>query len=210
MPSEESPPGADQHLGSLVEELKRQLKAKSRELADAREQQSATAEILRAISNSPTDLQRVFADVAVSAARLCDAYEGSIVQRDGMSSGLSPTMGPFQSTTRAKRPDAWMRWANPFSRQTIHIADLQVETDEYPEGSDIARRLGHRTILVVPLIHAEEAIGAFLIRRSEVRLFTDRQVDLLKTFADQAVIAIENTRLFEEVQARNARAAGSA
>src|SRR5262245_34689004 len=202
MPSEESPPGADQHLGSLVEELKRQLKAKSRELADAREQQSATAEVLRAISNSPTDLQRVFADVAVSAARLCDAPDALIVQRDGDVLRLVAHHGAIPVDHPGETPltHGTAMGRSVLERQTIHIADLQVETDEYPEGSDIARRLGHRTILVVPLIHAEEAIGAFLIRRTEVRLFTDWQVDLLKTFADQAVIAIENARLFEEVQ----------
>src|SRR5262245_4927214 len=86
--------------------------------------------------------------------------------------------------------------------RTIHVPDLQAETEEYPEGSDRAQRLGFRTILVVPLIRAGEAIGAIVNRRTEIRPFTDRQVELLKTFADQAVIAIENTRLFEEVQAR--------
>src|SRR5262245_34963291 len=86
--------------------------------------------------------------------------------------------------------------------RTIHVPDLQAETEEYPEGSDRAQRLGFRTILVVPLIRAGEAIGAIVNRRTEVRPFTDRQIELLQTFADQAVIAIENTRLFEEVQAR--------
>jgi GAF domain-containing protein len=87
-------------------------------------------------------------------------------------------------------------------RQTIHLADVQSETDEYSEGSAIARRLGFHTILAVPLVGAGEAVGAITLRRSEVRRFTDRQIELLQTFADQAVIAIENTRLFEEVQAR--------
>src|SRR5262249_31751078 len=85
---------------------------------------------------------------------------------------------------------------------TIHLADLQSETDEYPEVSAIARRFGFHTILVAPLVGAGEAVGAITLRRSEVRPFTDRQIELLQTFADQAVIAIENTRLFEEVQAR--------
>src|SRR5262245_29543061 len=81
--------------------------------------------------------------------------------------------------------------------RTIHVPDLEAETEEYPEGSDRAQRLGFRTILVVPLIRAGEAIGAIVNRRTEVR-----QIELLQTFADQAVIAIKNTRLFEEVQAR--------
>jgi two-component system, NtrC family, sensor kinase len=87
-------------------------------------------------------------------------------------------------------------------RQTIHVADLQAETEEFPEGSEFARQLGHRTIVAVPLMRVSEAIGALVVRRTEVRPFTDRQIELLKTFADHAVIAIENTRLFEEVQAR--------
>src|SRR5262245_47224761 len=86
-------------------------------------------------------------------------------------------------------------------KTTIHVADLQAETKEYPEGSELARRLGHRSIVVVPLIRASEAIGAIGVRRAQVRPFTDRQIALLKTFADQAVIAIENTRLFEAEQA---------
>jgi signal transduction histidine kinase len=86
--------------------------------------------------------------------------------------------------------------------RTIHVADLLAESDRYPEGSARAHRLGFRTILAVPLMRVGEAIGTITIRRSEVRPFTDRQIDLLTTFADQAVIAIENTRLFEEVQAR--------
>src|SRR5262249_788520 len=87
-------------------------------------------------------------------------------------------------------------------QRTIQVGDLQADSDEYPEGSALARNLGHRTVLSVPLMHAGEAIGAITIRQTEARLFTDRQINLLKTFADQAVIAIENTRLFEELQTR--------
>jgi two-component system, NtrC family, sensor kinase len=79
---------------------------------------------------------------------------------------------------------------------------MQAEADEYPESRSRALQLGYRTMLAVPLLHAGEAIGVILIRRGEVRPFTERQIELVNTFADQAVIAIENTRLFEEVQAR--------
>src|SRR5215471_8411377 len=87
-------------------------------------------------------------------------------------------------------------------RRTIHVADILSEGDEYPESHKYALQHGYRTALAVPLVHAGEAIGVIFIRRAEVRPFTERQIELVNTFADQAVIAIENTRLFEEVQAR--------
>src|SRR5262245_66613334 len=87
-------------------------------------------------------------------------------------------------------------------RRTIQVADILAEADEYPQSRKIALQLGWRTALAVPLVHAGEAIGVIFIRRIEVRRFTERQIELVNTFADQAVIAIENTRLFEEVQAR--------
>jgi GAF domain-containing protein len=83
----------------------------------------------------------------------------------------------------------------------MQIADLQAEAEEYPEGREFALRFGRRTILAVPLIRAATAIGVINVRRTEVRPFTDKQIALLKTFADQAVIAIETTRLFEAAQA---------
>jgi signal transduction histidine kinase len=88
-------------------------------------------------------------------------------------------------------------------RQAIHVLDMQAELAEYPEGSAIARRFGHRTVLIVPLLRADDALGVIALRRSEVRPFSDSQIALMETFADQAVIAIENVRLFKELQARN-------
>ena len=85
-------------------------------------------------------------------------------------------------------------------RRTIHVADAQAEIDEYPEGSARSQRLGYRTILAAPLLHLDTPIGAIVVRRMEVRPFTDRQIALLQTFADQAVIAIENVRLFKETK----------
>src|SRR5262249_8579807 len=81
-----------------------------------------------------------------------------------------------------------------------HVPDIQAEVDDYPEGSALARSLGHRTTLTVPLLRGGKAIGAIGIRRTEVRPFTDRQIELLETFAEQVVLAIENVRLFNETK----------
>src|SRR5215813_11817705 len=158
--------------------------------------------MLRVISSSPADLQPIFAEIASSAARLCDAYDVVIRQVNGDSLSLVAHHGPIPTPNTMPLSRSSLLGSAVIDRRTIHVADLQSEADEYPESWSRALQLGWRTALGVPLIHAGEAVGVILIRRTEVRPFTDRQIELLKTFADQAVIAIENTRLFEEVQAR--------
>src|SRR5262245_30608494 len=189
MPSEASVVSGDQSM----EELRR-------ELAEARDQQAATAEILKVISSSPTDLQRMFAMMAASAARLLDAYDVTIFQVDGDLLRHVADHGSIPQDYTLPLTRGVVTGRAVLDGRTVQVPDVQVETEEYPDGSDRARRVGHRTILAVPLIRAGHAIGVISIRRTEVRPFNDRQIDLLKTFADQAVIAIENTRLFEAEQ----------
>src|SRR5262249_36812129 len=161
----------------------------------------------KVISRSALDLQRVLDALVESAARLCDANDAVIYQLFGDSLRLVAHHGQIPLGGQVGQ------YALPLvrgliggraviERRTIQVADMLAEAGEYPENRKNALQLGYRTVLAVPLVHAGEGIGGIGIRRAEVRHFTERQIELVNTFADQAVIAIENTRLFEEVQAR--------
>jgi two-component system, NtrC family, sensor kinase len=178
--------------------LFKELEAKNRDLTEALEQQTATSEILRVISSSPTDLQPVLDAMAESAACLCTAYDASILRLDGDVLRLVAHHGPIPSPLGLAVPAirGTVTGRTVLDRQTVQVADVQAEAEEFPEGSTFARELGHRTILSVPLLREGVAIGAIGLRRAEVQPFTDKQIALLQTFADQAVIAIENVRLF--------------
>jgi two-component system, NtrC family, sensor kinase len=168
-------------------------------LSEAREQQAATAEILRVISSSPADVQPVFAAVLTSAARLCDAFDAVILQVDGDRLRIVAHEGPIP-TGPAFPLRGTAAGRAVLERRTIHVPDLLAEVDAYPESSVFARSYGFRTTLLVPLLRGAEAIGTISIRRTEVRPFTDRQVELLETFAEQVVLAIGNVHLFNETK----------
>ena len=184
--------------------LFKELQARNAELTESLEQQTATSEILRVMSQSPTDVQPVFDTIAESAARLCECLNGAIFRRDGDRLVLAADCGPIplgpigEFTLPLDRRNVPGRAI--IDGQTVHVADLQAESDEFPEVSELARRTGIRAVLVVPLMREGVAIGTFGVRRAEAQPFSGRQVALLKTFADQAVIAIENVRLFNETK----------
>jgi two-component system NtrC family sensor kinase len=178
-----------------------EVQARTRELSETLEQQTATSEVLSVISSSPTDVQPVFDAIARSAARLCEAFDVVVFTVDGNILRLVAHHGALPaSDVPLHRGTVGGRTV--IERRVIHSRDLQAEVDEFPEGSAFARRLGHRTVLSVPLLREGVAIGNIQLRRQEVRPFSDKQIGLLETFADQAVIAIGNVRLFDEVQAR--------
>jgi signal transduction histidine kinase len=181
--------------------LFKELEERNRDLTEALEQQTATSEILRVIASSPTDIQPVFDSIARSAARLCEAFDVMVLRVDCEVLRLVAHHGPIPAGDVPLHRGT-LGGRTVIDRRLFHIRDLQTEVDEFPEGSALARERGHRTTLSVPLLRENVAIGNIQVRRDEVRPFSEPQINLLQTFADQAVIAIENVRLFHELQQR--------
>jgi signal transduction histidine kinase/HAMP domain-containing protein len=171
---------------------------------EALEQQTAVAEILRVISGSPTDVQPVLDAIAERAARLCDAASASMYLTDGGNLRHLASKGP--AAEPVTHLDAFPISRDSISgraileRKTMHIGDMLAEAAEYPLSAEFAQRQGHRTVVVMPLFREGKPFGTILLRRQEVRPFSEREIALLQTFGDQAAIAIENVRLFNETK----------
>src|ERR1044071_1442190 len=186
-------------------DLERKVEERTAELTESLAQQTATSEILGVIASSPNDVQPVLNVVAERAARLCDAYDALIGRVEGNDFKVVAHYGSVavpQIHFPISRGFPGSRAV--IDRQTIHVHDITLEVEsEFTESPMVYELSGTRTILATPLLREAHSIGAIVIRRLEVRPFSDKQIEWLKTFADQAVIAIENVRLFQEIQEEN-------
>jgi two-component system NtrC family sensor kinase len=185
--------------------LLKELGQRTNDLAESQEHQTAISSVLRLISSSPGDVQPVLVSVAEHSARICEAQIVDTLTVKGDRLHYAAEFGDFGrihygESVPLNRETVMGR--SVCDKQPIHVVDLQSLDHDFPLGREYALAHGHRTTLAVPLIREDRALGTILVRRAEVRPFDDRHIALLKTFADQAAIAIENTRLFNEVKAK--------
>jgi PAS domain S-box-containing protein len=190
-----------------------EVQARTRELSESLQQQTATADVLKAISRSAFDLKTVLDALVEAAARLCEADQGTIArERDGVYQRVA-TYGfsdDFNKLVRnlPVRPERGTATGRALLEgRVVHIPDVRADPDyTFAEAQKLG---GFRTILSVPMLREGTPIGVLALTRHEVRPFTDKQIELVETFADQAAIAIENVRLFESVEARTRELAAS-
>ena len=187
-----------------------ELQSSNRELRTALDTQTATSDILRVISRSQTDVQPVFDAIVESAIRLLGAYTGMVTRVVGKQlevAALTSIDAASDAAVRAAYPrplDAvGVHTSAIRDRTPVNIADAQTDPRILEAGRTAARIGGYRSLVAVPLLRHDETVGTIAVSRREPGGFTDDEIALLKTFADQAVIAIENVRLFTELQEKN-------